>query len=243
MKTPTRSHSCPSCGGPTRPLPSIHSRTRLEPWPAPHGSVVSRFGENPCFGLLVALLAFGVGACTNRSQGQGGDQGGLRLDGGAADALVARRFTFVPDDDGKTSPAITLRLASQNGKPGADDTLQLEVIARGIATLQGVAFRLVLPVGVTLSGSGQAGPEFGVSNAVFRVAQSGSELWLGVGRRGFSGVDASTVERTVATFALRVNRAAATALPFREHHGLVLDSETGRKVEVTWLAGRLEPKP
>jgi hypothetical protein len=185
---------------------------------------------------LTLGLALALSACSSRTTQQGGDQGGIHLDAGS-DALPTRDYTFVPDDDGKQSPAVALKLL---GGPKSGE-LELAVVARGVAKLQGVAFRLQLPSGVELI-STAGGPDFAAPTGVAKLKQVDRELWAGVGRRGRVGVDAASVERTIATLKLRVQATGALPLTFRPHHNLVLESENGKSVEVSWLGGTLKPR-
>lgn len=174
-------------------------------------------------------LVLGSG-CSDRAAGQGGDGGP------AGDLTLAKTFAFVPDDDG-SSPALFLRAAG----PSEGNELALELVARGIAQLQGVAFRLLLSPQLELL-STKAGPDFGEPAAVARFKRVGDELWAGIGRRGLSGVDAQSVERVVATLRLRVRAAGNVPLAFRPHHQLVLEAEKGQSVEVSWHGGHLEAR-
>lgn len=194
----------------------------------------------PLWTLTLTLgLALALGACSDRSAQQGTDQGSIRLDAGS-DALPTRDYTFVPDDDGKTTPAVALKLLDAPTGSTAGE-LELAVVVRGVPKLQGVAFRLQLPEGVELVSSA-GGSDFAAPVGVAKLKRVDRELWGGVGRRGRNPVDAGSVERTIATLKIRVQGVGALPLTFRPHHNLVLESDNGQQVDVSWLGGTLKPR-
>lgn len=178
-----------------------------------------------CLTLVVAS------GCGDRATNQGGDGGP------GSDLSLATTFAFVPDDDG-SSPALFLRAAG----PSEGTEIELEVVARGIAQLQGVAFRLLLSPQLEVS-STKAGTDFDEPAAIARFKRVGDELWAGIGRRGQNGVDAQSIERVVAKLRLRVRAAGNVPLAFRPHHQLVLESDKGQSVDARWFGGHFEPRP
>jgi len=183
---------------------------------------------------LSLLLAVSLAACGSRGPtdqvADGGAPGG---DGSSASSCC---WSFEAETAG--GPSVGLDLASIDG-----DRATIRVVARGVASLQGVAFRLRYDPTQLAVERALPGKAWGLSSVKsvsrFTAHRKQGELWAGVGHLGRGGLPASA-EVELATVQVRLLVSGGKVpVRFAPFHGLVMDPD-GRTVKVTWRNGLLK---
>lgn len=177
---------------------------------------------------LLALLA--LAACSSPSP-QPGDAGPDHK-APSPDGPAASEWAFVAD--AVQSPAISVDLESLSG-----DEATLVLTGRGIAALQGIAFRLSFPPQQVEVVSSEVGAAWGSGFSVLArfATRPEGELWGGIGHQGPHGMPAEGAE--LARLVLRLSGEAPIELAFRPQRNLALDPGF-KRVKVSWLGGRFE---
>jgi hypothetical protein len=194
---------------------------------------------------ILCLLALGFCACSDRALQVGNDlkverdQSGAILDGGTQkdgpaglDTPAPLHWTFVPDSDQGAPQAVWLQLESLQG-----DLATLQIVVKGVATLQGIAFRLSFDpqaIEIVQGERGQDWPNQPASVSAFAIKPKG-ELWAGLGFKNHHGLDASA-PTIVAKTMLRLRGPSPAALKFRAARNLLIDPK-GQPIAVSWLGG------
>ena len=197
-----------------------------------------------CFSWrVVVLLVSGLAGCS-AAPAQSPDQG-RRPDAGAPDGNVladakpaGTSWSFVGEGSGKESPAVALHLDSVQ-----DGVATLQIVASGVAEVQGLAFRLQADPKQLVVTRTEAGPAwFGRKMDVIAkfLWQPVGELWGGVGYEGQFGF-AAKAETVLATVQLKLTGAGPVKLAFRPGRNAVIDS-TSARVKVEWLGGTFSRK-
>lgn len=189
---------------------------------------------------ILLLFLIGFAGCAERAAGT---DGGTPDAGPRADTEPpppTGPWAFVPDEGGSTSPAIALRADPAASEPGA-----LLLVARGVAKLQGIGFRLRYDAKSLTPGTHEvAASWYGSGKDVVSrlVARPDGELWGGIGYSGSHGLDA-TGEVVLLRLVLKPGSGAGPlAVSFRPGRNLVLDPNAS-KVAVSWLGGSFRRGP
>jgi len=185
--------------------------------------------------LAAAALLLALGAGCESSSGQPADAG---TDGpGTSDSTLPSAWTFTAAYDGQTTPAVALKAdAADKGQ------VWLEVWARGVSSLQGVAFRLSFEPQQLQVLKGEAAPVWSEGSAKLAskfAARPEGELWAGVGHVGSRGV-AATEMTLVARVQLQLKGSTPIKIDFRAHHNILLDPK-GQAVKAEWFGGEFKP--
>lgn len=179
--------------------------------------------------LLIGVAVAGCGSRASAPSDAGAD--------GAPDASPTA-WSFVSDDDG-SSPAVVLQ---------ADGALQggevwLKVVARGVPSLQGVAFRLSFDpqrVQVLESEEGDVWALSSVKHVARFATRKEGELWAGLGHVGQGSLVAQS-ETTLARVKVAVKGGGEATVGFRAGHNMVLTTQ-GTSLKSAWLGGKLSPR-
>jgi len=187
--------------------------------------------------MLSIMLAWGCGSRPGSAEDSQPPDGGP-----VADGPQPSSWRFVPEDDGSASPAVVLRQSDGTTGSGVSD-VWIDVVVRGVASLQGVAFRLAFDpqqVKVAASEEGQVWQQSSVKHVARFAVRTEGELWAGLGHVGSGGLAAPGSGVTVARVRLTPVGSGTIPIMFRKHHNIVLDAK-GTAVKVEWLGGQLEP--
>lgn len=157
---------------------------------------------------------------------------------GAPDAGQPGAWSFVSGDDG-SSPAVVLQA---DGAPRGGE-VWLKVVARGVPSLQGVAFRLSFDpqrVQVLESEEGDVWALSSVKHVARFATRKEGELWAGLGHLGQGSLVAQS-ETTLARVKVAVKGGGEATIGFRAGHNMVLTTQ-GAALKSAWLGGRLSPR-
>jgi hypothetical protein len=131
---------------------------------------------------------------------------------------------------------VALRLA-----PPAErrDGVTVDVVARGVAAVQGVAFRLLLEPRRVAQVEAEAGQAWSAEYVARFVRRPGGDLWAGVGHVGKWGLDA-TAGVVIARVRLSLADDDPVELAFGEPASVVIDPDGHPVTGLRWLGGRFE---
>jgi len=183
----------------------------------------------PGTAVLCLLASTVISACSESSPAQ-------LEDAGTGDAVPT--IDFEPEGEGGPG-MIWLRLAEADPAAG---TFSLEVVGDGLASVYGVAGRLLFDTGVCALESAAPGGalEGGAAVVIAAGAGNGEGGVFGVSRSGdFSAGADLAADAVVGTLSFRIVQPGSTEIRFKENRSRAM-SPSLEKVEVAdWLGGTL----